>query len=128
MNQEAPNLKNILKFLHDKAMAKKADPMTSIVEFMNSDPMVQIQETILESMNIVEYPDFTEYFMSTDGIEQLYELRKTDEIKYYNVVNYQNIFMGIATKILDLPYVIVLTPDNLAKTYYIKVKYKTSGE
>lgn len=36
--------------------------------------------------------------------------------------------MGIATKILDLPYVIVLTPDNLAKTYYIKVKYKTSGE
>ena len=128
MNQEAPNLKNILKFLHDKAMAKKTDPMTSIVEFMNSDPMVQIQETILESMNIVEYPDFTEYFMSTDGIEQLYELRKTDEIKYYNVVNYQNIFMGIATKILDLPYVIVLTPDNLAKTYYIKVKYKTSGE
>jgi len=125
---EMPNLKSILTFLHKIAAAKKIDPLDAVVEYMNSELVLQLADTVTESMCTSVCPEFTEYFMDRSGIDRLKKMKESDESMYYSIINYQNVFMGLVNRILNMPYVIVLTPEDLCLSYYVKLKFKTEDD
>lgn len=125
MKPETPELNNILKYLHDLAMHDKPNPLQSIVDFVTSDKAQQVFDKVLESIAADDCPDYYTYFITDEGIDNLVKLKDTDNEMYYKVIIYGTALINTLTRILEMPFVVVMTPDDLSKTYYIKLTTKT---
>ena len=125
MKPETPELNNILKYLHDLAMHDKPNPLQSIVDFVTSEKAQQVFDKVLESIAGDACLDFYTYFITDEGIDNLVKLLDTDNEMYYKVIIYGTALINTLTRILEMPFVVVMTPDDLSKTYYIKLTTKT---
>lgn len=125
MKPETPELTNILKYLHNLAMNDKPNPLQSIVEFVMSEKAQQVFDKVLESIAADDCPDYYTYFTSDEGIDELVKLKDTDNEMYYKVIIYGTAMVNTLTRILDMPFVVVIPPDDLSNTYYIKLITKT---
>lgn len=125
MKPETPELNNILKYLHDLAMHDKPNPLQSIVDFVTSEKVQQVFEKVLDSIAADDCPDYHTYFTSDEGIDNLLKLKDTDNEMYYKVIIYGTALINTLTRILEMPFVVVMTPEDLSKTYYIKLTTKT---
>lgn len=124
MKNQTPDLDNILKFLRKKAMNDRPNPLSSIVEFLNTDKVQLVFDEVLESIAAEDCPDYFTYFNSVDGINELEKLKNTDNELYYKVIIYGTALINTITRMLEMPFVIVITPEDLSKTYYIKLSAK----
>ena len=124
MKSQTPDLDNILKFLRTKALNDRPHPLNSIVEFLNTERVQAVFEEVLESIAADECPDYFTYFNSLDGINELVKLKDTDRELYYKVINCGTALINVLTRMLEMPFVIVITPEDLTKTYYIKLSAK----
>lgn len=125
MKNDTPELKTILNFLHKRAMEEKSNPLEAIVEFINTEPVQQIYETVIDSVNAPECPEYYTYFETDEDIEKLAELKESDANTYYKVISYETVLVNLLAKIINLPFFIVMPPDNLEKTYFIKLSAKS---
>jgi hypothetical protein len=125
MKPETPELNNILKYLHDLAMHDKPNPLQSIVDFVTSEKAQQVFEKVLDSIVADGCPDYYTYFTSDEGIDNLLKLKDTDNEMYYKAIIYGTALINTLTRILEMPFVVVMTPEDLSKTYYIKLTTKT---
>ena len=125
MKPETPELNNILKYLHDLAMHDKPNPLQSIVDFVTSEKAQQVFEKVLDSIAADGCPDYYTYFISDEGIDNLLKLKDTDNEMYYKAIIYGTALINTLTRILEMPFVVVMTPEDLSKTYYIKLTTKT---
>ena len=106
-------------------MEEKPNPLSAIVEFINTEPVQQIYETVVESVNAPECPEYYTYFETDDDIEKLSTLKENDVNMYYKVISYETVLVNLLAKIINLPFFIVMPPDNLEKTYFIKLSTKS---
>ena len=124
MKPETPELNNILNFLRKLAMEDKPNPLLSIVDFVTSERAQQVFDKVLESIAADDCPDYYTYFITDEGIDELVKLKDTDNEMYYKVIVYGTARVNTLTRILDMPFVVVMTPDDLSNTYYIKLTTK----
>ena len=106
-------------------MNDKPNPLQSIVEFVMSEKAQQVFDKVLESIAADDCPDYYTYFTSDEGIDELVKLKDTDNEMYYKVIIYGTAMVNTLTRILDMPFVVVIPPDDLSNTYYIKLITKT---
>lgn len=114
------NVDVLLEFLKSEAVEVTTNPIDGIIEFLNTPEVLDITNIIIEK--IQAKIDFHKYFTSNDGIEELKLLKTEDIAKYYKIIHYENIFINIITKCMEMPYTVVLNPDNLDDSYYLVIK------
>ena len=113
-----------MNFLRKLAMEDKPNPLLSIVDFVTSERAQQVFDKVLESIAADDCPDYYTYFITDEGIDELVKLKDTDNEMYYKVIVYGTALVNTLTRILDMPFVVVMTPDDLSNTYYIKLTTK----
>ena len=86
MKNDTPELKTILNFLHKRAMEEKSNPLEAIVEFINTEPVQQIYETVVDSVNAPECPEYYTYFETDEDIEKLESDPGAVRAKAYDIV------------------------------------------
>lgn len=125
-SQKKTNTDIILNFLHDIAKTGKSSnnesPMDAIIEFINGDITEGIAEKVIK--NISTNIDFHSYFKSKESLDELIALKETDTETYYKVIHYENVILNIMVSVVNCPYIIVLNPEDLNKSFYLQLRFK----
>jgi len=125
-SQKKTNTEQILSFLHDLALngaeSNIESPMDAIVDFINSDITEGIAEKVIERLSI--NIDFHSYFKDRNSVAELIALKETDVETYYKVIYYENVILNVMVSVVNCPYIIVLNPDDLHKSYYLQLRLK----
>lgn len=121
---EKTNTEQILKFLHDLALTHSdiESPMDAIIEFINSDNTADIAEKVIDRLDCDI--DFHSYFKSREAVEELIALKETDIETYYKVIHFESVIINIMVTVVNCPYIIVLNPENLHKSFYLQLRLK----
>jgi len=117
---------SLLRFLESfgtNPSDESAEMFESIVNFLQQDEIQEIIEMIKEKLTC-KYPDFLNYFDSTENIMSLIDLKEEDSEKYYTVIQYTNIMLNLLCSMLGMDQTIVLDPENLRKSYFLVIKLK----
>ena len=125
-SQKKTNTEQILSFLHDLALngaeSNIESPMDAIVDFINSDITEGIAEKVIERLSI--NIDFHSYFKDQNSVAELITLKETDVETYYKVIYYESVILNVMVSVVNCPYIIVLNPDDLHKSYYLQLRLK----
>ena len=117
---------SILHFLETYGttpVEKSMEMFNSLVEFLHQEEFSEIIELLKERIDS-QYPDFLDYFDTTENILALIDLKTENPDKYYTVIQYTNIILNLLCTMTDAGQVIVLNPENLYKSYFLVVKLK----
>lgn len=117
---------SILHFLETcgtTPVEKSMEMFNSLVEFLHQVEFSEIIELLKERIDS-QYPDFLDYFDTTENILALIDLKTENPDKYYTVIQYTNIILNLLCTITDTGQVIVLNPEDLYKSYFLVVKLK----
>ena len=88
---------SLLRFLESYGTAqedKSTEMFDSIVNFLQQDEIVDVIDSVKEKITC-KYPDFLDYFDTTENIMALIDLKEEDPEKYYTVFHYANIMLII---------------------------------
>lgn len=102
---------------------KSMEMFNSLVEFLHQEEFSEIIELLKERIDS-QYPDFLDYFDTTENILALIDLKTENPDKYYTVIQYTNIILNLLCTMTDTGQVIVLNPEDLYKSYFLVVKLK----
>ena len=117
---------SILRFLESYGTVqedKSTEMFDSIVNFLHQDEITEVIELVKEKITC-KYPDFLDYFETTDNIMALIDLKEEDPEKYYTVIQYTNIMLNLLCSLLEMSQTIVLDPEDLRKSYFLVIKLK----
>lgn len=117
---------SILRFLETYGttpIEKSMEMFNSLVEFLHQEEFSEIIELLKERIDS-QYPDFLDYFDTTENILALIDLKTENPDKYYTVIQYTNIILNLLCTMTDTGQVIVLNPEDLYKSYFLVVKLK----
>lgn len=117
---------SILRFLETYGttpVEKSMEMFNSLVEFLHQEEFSEIIELLKERIDS-QYPDFLDYFDTTENILELIDLKTENPDKYYTVIQYTNIILNLLCTMTDSGQVIVLNPEDLYKSYFLVVKLK----
>ena len=117
---------SILRFLETYGTTpeeKSQEMFESLVNFLHQEEFTDVIELLKERIDS-EYPDFLDYFDTTENILALIDLKTENPEKYYTVIQYTNIILNLLCTMTDSGQVIVLNPENLYKSYFLVIKLK----
>lgn len=117
---------SLLRFLESYGTAhedKSTEMFDSIVNFLQQDEIVDFINSVKEKITC-KYPDFLNYFDTTENIMALIDLKEEDPEKYYTVVHYANIMLNLLCSLLEMNQTIVLDTEDLRKSYFLVIKLK----
>ena len=117
---------SLLRFLESYGTAKEdtsTEMFESIVNFLQQDEIVDVIDSVKEKITC-KYPDFLNYFDTTENIMTLIDLKEEDPEKYYTVVHYANIMLNLLCSLLEMNQTIVLDTEDLRKSYFLVIKLK----
>ena len=117
---------SLLRFLESYGTAqedKSTEMFDSIVNFLQQDEIVDVIDSVKEKITC-KYPDFRDYFDTTENIMALIDLKEEDPEKYYTVVHYANIMLNLLCSLLEMNQTIVLDTEDLRKSYFLVIKLK----
>lgn len=117
---------SLLRFLESYGTAqedKSTEMFESIVNFLQQDEIVDVIDSVKEKITC-KYPDFLNYFDTTENIMTLIDLKEEDPEKYYTVVHYANIMLNLLCSLLEMNQTIVLDTEDLRKSYFLVIKLK----
>ena len=102
---------------------KSTEMFDSIVNFLQQDEIADVIDSVKEKITC-KYPDFLDYFDTTENIMTLIDLKEEDPEKYYTVVHYANIMLNLLCSLLEMNQTIVLDTEDLRKSYFLVIKLK----
>ena len=117
---------SLLRFLESYGTAqeyKSTEMFDSIVNFLQQDEIADVIDSVKEKITC-KYPDFLDYFDTTENIMVLIDLKEEDPEKYYTVVHYANIMLNLLCSLLEMNQTIVLDTEDLRKSYFLVIKLK----
>lgn len=117
---------SILHFLETYGttpVEKSMEMFNSLIEFLHQEEFSELIELLKERIDS-QYPDFLDYFDTTENILALIDLKTENPDKYYTVIQYTNIILNLLCTLTDTGQVIVLNPEDLYKSYFLVVKLK----
>ena len=117
---------SLLRFLESYGIAqedKSTEMFDSIVNFLQQDEIADVIDSVKEKITC-KYPDFLDYFDTTENIMTLIDLKEEDPEKYYTVVHYANIMLNLLCSLLEMNQTIVLDTEDLRKSYFLVIKLK----
>lgn len=117
---------SLLRFLESYGTAqedKSTEMFDSIVNFLQQDEIADVIDSVKEKITC-KYPDFLNYFDTTENIMTLIDLKEEDPEKYYTVVHYANIMLNLLCSLLEMNQTIVLDTEDLRKSYFLVIKLK----
>ena len=117
---------SLLRFLESYGTAqedKSTEMFDSIVNFLQQDEIVDVIDSVKEKITC-KYPDFLDYFDTTENIMALIDLKEEDPEKYYTVIHYANIMLNLLCSLLEMNQTIVLDAEDLRKSYLLVIKLK----
>lgn len=115
------NTDALIKFLKEKSN-KKDDILKTIIEFLHTEQVLELVDRF--KSKITAPINFHDYFDSVDSVNELINMKDSDPHTYYTVIYYETIFINIICKALDMPYTIVLAPEDLESSYFLVIKCK----
>ena len=117
---------SLLRFLESYGTAqedKSTEMFDSIVNFLQQDEIADVIDSVKEKITC-KYPDFLNYFDTTENIMTLIDLKEEDPEKYYTVIHYANIMLNLLCSLLEMNQTIVLDTEDLRKSYFLVIKLK----
>lgn len=117
---------SILRFLESYGTVqedKSTEMFDSIVNFLHQDEITDVIDLVKEKITC-KYPDFFDYFDTTENIMTLIDLKEEDPEKYYTVIHYANIMLNLLCSLLEMSQTIVLEAEDLRKSYFLVIKLK----
>ena len=117
---------SLLRFLESYGTAqedKSTEMFDSIVNFLQQDEIADVIDSVKEKITC-KYPDFLDYFDTTENIMTLIDLKEEDPEKYYTVIHYANIMLNLLCSLLEMNQTIVLDTEDLRKSYFLVIKLK----
>lgn len=117
---------SLLRFLESYGTVqedKSTEMFDSIVNFLQQDEIADVIDSVKEKITC-KYPDFLDYFDTTENIMTLIDLKEEDPEKYYTVVHYANIMLNLLCSLLEMNQTIVLDAEDLRKSYFLVIKLK----
>lgn len=117
---------SLLRFLESYGTAqedKSTEMFDSIVNFLQQDEIADVIDSVKEKITC-KYPDFLDYFDTTENIMTLIDLKEEDPEKYYTVIHYANIMLNLLCSLLEMNQTIVLNAEDLRKSYFLVIKLK----
>lgn len=117
---------SLLRFLESYGTVqedKSTEMFDSIVNFLQQDEIVDFIDSVKEKITC-KYPDFLNYFDTTENIMALIDLKEEDPEKYYTVIHYANIMLNLLYSLLEMNQTIVLDAEDLRKSYFLVIKLK----
>lgn len=117
---------SLLRFLESYGTVqedKSTEMFDSIVNFLHQDEITEVIDLVKEKITC-KYPDFLDYFDTTENIMALIDLKEEDPEKYYTVIHYTNIMLNLLCSLLEMSQTIVLDPEDLRKSYFLVIKLK----
>jgi hypothetical protein len=117
---------SLLRFLESYGTVqedKSTEMFDSIVNFLHQDEITEVIDLVKEKITC-KYPDFLDYFDTTENIMALIDLKEEDPEKYYTVIHYANIMLNLLCSFLEMSQTIVLDPEDLRKSYFLVIKLK----
>ena len=117
---------SLLRFLESYGTAqedKSTEMFDSIVNFLQQDEILDVIYSVKEKITC-KYPDFLDYFDTTENIMTLIDLKEEDPEKYYTVIHYANIMLNLLCSLLEMNQTIVLDAEDLRKSYFLVIKLK----
>ncbi len=117
---------SLLRFLESYGTAqedKSTEMFDSIVNFLQQDEIADVIDSVKEKITC-KYPDFLDYFDTTENIMTLIDLKEEDPEKYYTVIHYANIMLNLLCSLLEMNQTIVLDAEDLRKSYFLVIKLK----
>lgn len=117
---------SLLRFLESFGTVqedKSTEMFDSIVNFLHQDEITDVIDLVKEKITC-KYPDFLDYFDTTENIMALIDLKEEDPEKYYTVIHYANIMLNLLCSLLEMSQTIVLDPEDLRKSYFLVIKLK----
>mgnify|MGYP006908831168 FL=1 len=117
---------SLLRFLESYGTVqedKSTEMFDSIVNFLHQDEISEVIDLVKEKITC-KYPDFLDYFDTTENIMALIDLKEEDPEKYYTVIHYANIMLNLLCSLLEMSQTIVLDPEDLRKSYFLVIKLK----
>lgn len=117
---------SLLRFLESYGTVqedKSTEMFDSIVNFLHQDEITDVIDLVKEKITC-KYPDFLDYFDTTENIMALIDLKEEDPEKYYTVIHYSNIMLNLLCSLLEMSQTIVLDPEDLRKSYFLVIKLK----
>jgi hypothetical protein len=117
---------SLLRFLESYGTVqedKSTEMFDSIVNFLHQDEITEVIDLVKEKITC-KYPDFLDYFDTTENIMALIDLKEEDPEKYYTVIHYANIMLNLLCSLLEMSQTIVLDPEDLRKSYFLVIKLK----
>ena len=117
---------SLLRFLESYGTVqedKSMEMFDSIVNFLQQDEIADVIDSVKEKITC-KYPDFLDYFDTTENIMTLIDLKEEDPEKYYTVIHYANIMLNLLCSLLEMSQTIVLDPEDLRKSYFLVIKLK----
>ncbi|MBQ2653451.1 MAG: hypothetical protein IJF83_07840 [Methanobrevibacter sp.] len=117
---------SLLRFLESYGTVqedKSTEMFDSIVNFLHQDKITDVIDLVKEKITC-KYPDFLDYFDTTENIMALIDLKEEDPEKYYTVIHYANIMLNLLCSLLEMSQTIVLDPEDLRKSYFLVIKLK----
>jgi hypothetical protein len=117
---------SLLRFLESYGTVqedKSTEMFDSIVNFLHQDEIAEVIDLVKEKITC-KYPDFLDYFDTTENIMALIDLKEEDPEKYYTVIHYANIMLNLLCSLLEMSQTIVLDPEDLRKSYFLVIKLK----
>lgn len=117
---------SLLRFLESYGTVqedKSTEMFDSIVNFLHQDEITDVIDLVKEKITC-KYPDFLDYFDTTENIMALIDLKEEDSEKYYTVIHYANIMLNLLCSLLEMSQTIVLDPEDLRKSYFLVIKLK----
>ena len=117
---------SLLRFLESYGTAqedKSTEMFDSIVNFLQQDEIADVIDSVKEKITC-KYPDFLDYFDTTENIMTLIDLKEEKKEKYYTVIHYANIMLNLLCSLLEMNQTIVLDAEDLRKSYFLVIKLK----
>ena len=117
---------SLLRFLESYGTAqedKSTEMFDSIVNFLQQDEIADVIDSVKEKITC-KYPDFLDYFDTTENIMALIDLKEEDPEKYYTVIHYANIMLNLLCSLLEMNQTIVLDAEDLRKSHFLVIKLK----
>ena len=117
---------SLLRFLESYGTVqedKSTEMFDSIVNFLHQDEITDVIDLVKEKITC-KYPDFLDYFDTTENIMALIDLKEEDPEKYFTVIHYANIMLNLLCSLLEMSQTIVLDPEDLRKSYFLVIKLK----
>lgn len=117
---------SLLRFLESYGTVqedKSMEMFDSIVNFLQQDEIADVIDSVKEKITC-KYPDFLDYFDTTENIMTLIDLKEEDPEKYYTVIHYANIMLNLLCSLLEMNQTIVLDAEDLRKSYFLVIKLK----